>query len=1038
MKKFLAIILACSICQTSLAFNVHAELIDIVEENMTAEILPDTFEAPDPTKADRFIIKYSSDIDANRANNEVKRDIKKIKDVVSIIDQSDNVCKVADTHAANISVIKTEEAVDIDDFKNKLTQTLGDDIEYIQPDYRLDLSAEEDDAMISDDEETALEEYLQSDEEENENANYLEDASEEVDSEEDEQVLVAIIDTGIDIHHSMLANSIYTNENEINNEEDSDNNGYVDDINGWDFYNNTSSVYNVDLGLDQAHGTHIAGIVAHTAPNAKILPLKVFENGTAYTSDIISAISYAQMMGADIVNCSWGCTDENMALKEAMEDSNMTFVCAAGNSRLNLNEVPIYPACYDLDNIISVTSVNDDGGLSYYSNYSDVDIAATGRNIESAFPGNQMGTLSGTSISAAFVSGALGLCNDVDKVLNTADKLSNLQDKVVQGRRLNIDNLINDIEPNEITDIEYTEDFNTEGYSRTTAENWSLFQTSSNISVAAGNEFVAVLKEDGTVWTWGSNSNGQLGVGNYTSSSVPQQVPSISGVEQIAAGLDHMVALKSNGQVYAWGNNTYGALGNGTTTQSNIPVAMTNGNNAVYIAAGRNVSYVIKNGGDLYVCGDNRWGQLGDGTTTNRTVLQAVSINEPIVKAEGDGGASFALTETGRVYSWGDNTYGRLGNGTTNQQTTPLVIINSGIVDLSMGFFDAIALSNSGEVYQWGYGYYADPILTATSSTISKVIAGRQSYFMLDGTTIKSKGNNTNGALGIGNTTYTSSWSNVVGEYVDFDITTYMGIALGLNGKIYTWGASGVDSTYNTSPVLVEGELNCLTPYDYATPVGFGSTNLSFDGIEDTQIYKYTTLAPEVYNFYSISNMDIMCSIYQQNNDGSYEEIAMNDNCGGIMSNNYYDFFTSALLDEGTTYYIVIYNNSGAGSYTLNIATDTGSTEYVINATEGEDSVVYINANNVGCLGDRTILVTYNSNELSLKDACAFTRTAELQAGTVAPAGIVLQTVVNGVIIFKLNNNAFISNKQFNGTLNAIKFTSQTDGQKTVRINMFK
>ena len=106
------------------------------------------------------------------------------------------------------------------------------------------------------------------------------------------------------------------------------------------------------------------------------MPLKVFENGTAYTSDIIEAINYAEENGASIVNCSWGCTEENLALKETMENSDMTFVCAVGNNRLNLIETPIYPACYDLDNIISVTSVNNDGGLSYFSNYGDVDISA--------------------------------------------------------------------------------------------------------------------------------------------------------------------------------------------------------------------------------------------------------------------------------------------------------------------------------------------------------------------------------------------------------------------------------------------------------------------------------------------------------------------------------------------------------------------------------------------------------------------------------------------------------------------------------------
>ena len=131
------------------------------------------------------------------------------------------------------------------------------------------------------------------------------------------------------------------------------------------------------------HGTHVAGIIAQNAPEAQILPLKVFEHGRAYTSDVIRAIEYAQEHGASVVNMSFGSADDNRALREAMQERNMLFVCAAGNARTDVEEAPVYPACFDLENIISVASLNQDLGFSYYSNYGteSVDIAAVGRDV---------------------------------------------------------------------------------------------------------------------------------------------------------------------------------------------------------------------------------------------------------------------------------------------------------------------------------------------------------------------------------------------------------------------------------------------------------------------------------------------------------------------------------------------------------------------------------------------------------------------------------------------------------------------------------
>lgn len=166
-------------------------------------------------------------------------------------------------------------------------------------------------------------------------------------------VLIGVLDSGIDINHIDLKSNIFVNTKEIiGNGIDDDNNGYVEDISGWNLLNDNNSVYE-SSSLDM-HGTHIAGIIAAAAndegisgvaPNVIILPLKFISGTSGYTSDAIEAIEYAKTLGIKILNCSWGGTDYNPALKDAMQNAGILFVCAAGNSAADVSTAPIYPAC---------------------------------------------------------------------------------------------------------------------------------------------------------------------------------------------------------------------------------------------------------------------------------------------------------------------------------------------------------------------------------------------------------------------------------------------------------------------------------------------------------------------------------------------------------------------------------------------------------------------------------------------------------------------------------------------------------------------
>ncbi len=243
-------------------------------------------------------------------------------------------------------------------------------------------------------------------------------------------IIVGVLDTGIDTNHIELKNNVFVNTSEIpQNGVDDDNNGYVDDVNGWDFANSDNSVF--DNVNQDAHGTHVAGIIASdndkvgirgVAPNIRILPLKFITGNYGNTSDAIEAIQYAEKLGVSIINCSWSGYEYNYALKDAIENSNILFVCSSGNDGIDLSSRKIYPACFNMKNLISVAAIDNKGGLASFSNFGeDICVAAPGVNIVSTVPGNQYMYASGTSMAAPFVTGVAAL------LLSAKPKMSSWQ-----------------------------------------------------------------------------------------------------------------------------------------------------------------------------------------------------------------------------------------------------------------------------------------------------------------------------------------------------------------------------------------------------------------------------------------------------------------------------------------------------------------------------------------------------------------------------------------------------------------------------------
>lgn len=215
-----------------------------------------------------------------------------------------------------------------------------------------------------------------------------------------DEVVVAVIDSGLDFSHPDLAANIWSNPREIaGNGVDDDGNGYIDDMRGWDFVNND----NAPLANDASgHGTHVSGTIAAdggettgmtgVSRQVRIMSLRTFNGyGAGDTASAILAFEYAGAMGAGIINCSWGGTGYSQALKDAIEASAALVVCAAGNSGSDSDIIPHYPAAYDSANIVSAAASDASDIPAAFSNYgaAAVDLAAPGVNILSCSPGRR-------------------------------------------------------------------------------------------------------------------------------------------------------------------------------------------------------------------------------------------------------------------------------------------------------------------------------------------------------------------------------------------------------------------------------------------------------------------------------------------------------------------------------------------------------------------------------------------------------------------------------------------------------------------------
>ena len=606
--------------------------------------------------------------------------------------------------------------------------------------------------------------------------------------------IVAVIDAGIDVAHHGLIEQM---------------------LPGYDFVNNIELTYDFTRKSEYVHGTHVAGIIAQNAPEAQILPLKVFEHGRAYTSDVIRAIEYAQEHGASVVNMSSGSADDNRALREAMQERNMLFVCAAGNARTDVEEAPVYPACFDLENIISVASLNQDLGFSYYSNYGteSVDIAAVGRDVYSMWPEGEYSEMSGTSQAAAQVSAgaaealARGDADAKAAVLERADRLAHLSSKVADGRSLNLFNVAAGVVSGGVQTVAYEEDFDVHGYEPTPEENWELFSSVETVDVAAGDSHVLVLKANGTVWSWGNNQWGKLGVNDWKDRSTPVRVIGLKNICSISATAETSYAIDEDGRVYEWGLLYLDGPG-----FNQIPFQRGTVEGAVTITgAGTSGASILCEDGTVY-----EWGISRDSTQNSDYTIRKRTGLTDIIAVSG----LFALDSNGTIYERGMEKaeWTLINENSEFLYVHPVVTVGNVPGAVRFGA-NRTLITQSGDVWQIDYTRSEETVTYSITEienlpNIEGIYGKNGSYFAKakDGA-VYVWGKNTGGILQTGTPNVdiaTPQEAPDLTQLTRFAVSTSSVFAAHNNGDIYVWGD-------NTDGLIGTGDD--VDFYDSPTPL---------------------------------------------------------------------------------------------------------------------------------------------------------------------------------------------------------------------------
>jgi alpha-tubulin suppressor-like RCC1 family protein len=315
----------------------------------------------------------------------------------------------------------------------------------------------------------------------------------------------------------------------------------------------------------------------------------------------------------------------------------------------------------------------------------------------------------------------------------------------------------------------------------------------------------------GTVWTWGKNDVGQLGIGTTTNRCSPgTTIGGGTTWRQVSMGYNHTLAIKIDGTLWSWGCNGNGQLGTGTKTSRSSPGTTAGGGTTwCQICASYSISSSIKTDGTLWTWGRNNNGQLGDGTTTDRSSPGTTTGGGTTWCQTSTGYKNtFGIKNDGTLWTWGQNNAGALGDGTTTNRCSPGTIAGGGVnwCHSGAGMYDGIAVKTDGTLWTWGYntcGQLGDgtttnrcsPGTTAGGGTTwcQATIWRREASAIKTDGTLWTWGRNNSGQLGDGTTTNRCSPGTTAGggtTWCQIGSISYMLSAIKTDGTLWTWGCN--------------------------------------------------------------------------------------------------------------------------------------------------------------------------------------------------------------------------------------------------------
>jgi alpha-tubulin suppressor-like RCC1 family protein len=342
-------------------------------------------------------------------------------------------------------------------------------------------------------------------------------------------------------------------------------------------------------------------------------------------------------------------------------------------------------------------------------------------------------------------------------------------------------------------------------------------------------------RTDGTVWTWGNNTAGQLGDNTVDDKSSPVSIVGAHSFTLIGNGAGngtsvHVIAMKSDGTAWCWGQNTNGQLGDNTAASKSSPVSVVGTHSFIRVNAGDLNSFAFKSDGSAWAWGNNTGGTLGDNSATARSSPVSVVGTHSFIQIDG-GVSGLGRKSDGTVWMWGDNANAALGqNNVTNRSSPVSVVGDHSFRFATIGRNHVLAIKPDGTLWGWGNnasGQLGDNTTATRSSPVSIVgahsfifVAGSQNHSIglkFDGS-VWGWGQNAGGQLGDNTVVSKLSPVSVVGAHSfiavttgGVDVTNAHSLGIKFDGSVWAWGNNADGQlgdntvTLRSSPVSVIG-----------------------------------------------------------------------------------------------------------------------------------------------------------------------------------------------------------------------------------------